>query len=224
MKPVRIAAFFLPFLVACSDSKLQSPAVAAAMDAHQQAAAAPASLPQRLELFIDGEPLTMEVDRPRDGHVSVNQLVGNALNITAMDRARNVFLSVSAMPMDGTPMGPGTYQSFRCHSADDCSEAEHAFDARHNDTALMPFPGQETKPGELVRAYKAPALQLTPTTVVITSMKDAYWHGVGPTKRVVGTFSGTLASVENNKEGRPVVVGPLRKVEGKFDIYTGRMM
>jgi hypothetical protein len=166
----------------------------------------------------------MEVDRPRDGHVSVNQLVGNALTITAMDRDRDVFLSVSAMPMDGTPMGPGTYQSFKCHGAEDCSEAEQDFDKKHPDTALMPFPGKDVKPGELVRAYKAPALQLTPTTVVITSMKDAYWHGVGPTKRVTGTFSGTLANIENGKDGRPVVVGPLRKVDGKFDVYTGRMM
>ena len=55
-------------------------------------------------------------------------------------------------------------------------------------------------------------------------MEDAYWHGVGPTKRVKGTFSGTLAAIEGDKADHTVIAGPLKKIEGKFDLYTGRLL
>ena len=222
MKPLHLAAVLLFFLVsACSDRSQQAPAIAAAMAAHREAAGAPANVPQSLEFSIDGEQLKMEVDSPRDGHVSVNHLVGNALTISAMDRGRNVFLSVSATPMDGMPMKPGTYQSFKCASPEDCTDAERAHDEKHTETMLMRFPGNEGAPHDTVQAIKSPALKLEPTIVTITSVEDAYWHGVGPTKRVKGTFSGTLAAIGADKAGRKVIAGPLKKIEGKFDLYTG---
>ena len=52
-------------------------------------------------------------------------------------------------------------------------------------------------------------------------MHDAYWYGVGPTKRVKGTFAGTLAAIEADKDGHKVIAGPLKNIEGKFDLYTG---
>ena len=225
MKPLHLAAVLLPFLVtACSDRSQQAPAIAAAMAAHREAAAAPANVPQCLELIIDGKPLKMEVDNPRDGHVSVNHLVRNALTISAMDRDKNVFLSVTVTPADGSPLKPGTYLSFKCLSDEDCTDAERAHDDKHTETMLMPYPGNEASPRDPVHAFKSPSLKLEPTTVTITSMEDAYWHGVGPAKRVKGTFSGTLAAIEADKEGRKVIAGPLKKIEGKFDLYTGRSL
>ena len=57
-------------------------------------------------------------------------------------------------------------------------------------------------------------------TVIITSVEDAYWPGAGPTKRIKGSFSGKLASVEGDRQGNVHVAGPLKQVEGKFDLYT----
>lgn len=223
MKPVRLAAVLLPFLItACSDRSERGTDMAAAMAAHQQAASAPADVPQRLELIIDGKPLKMEVDSPREGHVSVNHLVGNTLFISAMDRPRNVILAVRVTPMDGSQMKPGTYQSFKCLSDADCTDAERTHYDKHTEASLMPFPGNEAAPRDIAHAFKSTLLKLEPTTVTITSVVDAYWHGVGPTKRVKGTFSGTLAAIEGDNAGRKVIAGSLKKIEGKFDLYTGR--
>jgi hypothetical protein len=61
---------------------------------------------------------------------------------------------------------------------------------------------------------------LQPLTVTLTKVEDAYWEGAGATKRVQGTLKGTFAHVEVGQDQVSRIVGPIKQVEGKFDLHA----
>ena len=123
-----------------------------------------------------------------------------------------------------SPVSPGTYQVFECLETDDCNPAEQAFSNQRVMFMLSQFPtGEPILKPVAHKAFKSKKYNLKPATLTITSIKDDYWPGAGPTKRVKGSFSGTLANIDWDANNNKFVSGPLRTVEGKFDLYTGRL-
>jgi hypothetical protein len=194
----------------------------AANDAAAKAAAASGGgIAQIMEITIDGKTLKMRPDEPRDGHVVSASLVGNRnFALSAMDETVNFAFVAAVAPADkGKPFGVGSYQGYECRDHLGCDT--QGADNSTRWATLTPYPtGKALDFRETRSAYLAPKLRLTPLTVTITSLEDAYWPGAGPVKRVKGTFKGSLANIGDNGAGQPAEVGPQKQVEGKFDLYT----
>ena len=70
-------------------------------------------------------------------------------------------------------------------------------------------------------AYDDPELGLQPAVLTLTQVDDVMWPGVGPAKRIRGSFRGELASIQHRGPGdKDRVIGPLKRVEGRFDMYA----
>jgi hypothetical protein len=209
--------FLLLSLAGCLDSG-PSPAIKAAAAAAAQAGAPVA---QSFEVSIDGVPLVMSPDAPRKGHLVMAGIVGGRqLALSAMDQGRDFALVISVEPKGAGPLTAGGYISFTCSTTTAC-DALPSNAPRPLGSMLTPYPNGKVPPvGAGKEAHMAPALGLSPLTLTLDKVEDAYWPGVGPSKRVKGSFSGTLAYVELRPDAPPTIVGPVKNVEGKFDLYT----
>jgi len=181
----------------------------------QAQAAETGSLAQSFELKVDGRNYTLSPDLPKVSQVPATVMDGGTmLSISAMDRGQDLTFALSIRSDQG-PIGPGSYPAYHCgQDVLDCSD-------RNRMAMLAPYP--TGKPPDMDRSPSAwlyPALGLQPVTVTIESMSDVTWNGVGPAKRVKGHFAGTLAHLEQGKDGRSHVVPPTHPIEGAFDLYA----
>ena len=169
------------------------------------------AMPQMFELTIDGEKLVMNVDQPSTDQVVTAGIVDNKLlNLSAMHKSKDIFLAIL---FHAEQIKPGTYSVYTCIDNEGC-QSDYQTSA-----SLNQFPGKPFVASEIKTAYLVPRLNLQGMTVVLTSVEDVHWNGVGPSKRIKGHFSGQLAYVEGQYQ-QAKIVGPLKKVEGKFDLYT----
>lgn len=187
------------------------------------AAASQIATAQRFEIVIDGVPHKMEPDDPRDGHVVMAAVVQDRqLLISAMDRRADFSFTAHVETENQAPLGPGEHPSFECRMIPDCDKGKR--EGALVGSAITPFQnGEPFKPIDIKMAYKAPAIGLAPLVVTIASLEDVVWPGAGKAKRVKGTFKGSLAHIEsqpNSGSIQPKVVGPLKQVEGRFDLYA----
>jgi hypothetical protein len=189
-------------------------------DAGTESAAAPQAtgvdnLPQSFELKVDGRPMTLSPDQPKVSQVTAGTLNGGTvLWITAMDRGHDVAFAIHVASDDGV-IGPGSYPAYTCgRNVLDCSD-------RNRLAALTPYPtGKPPAPQQTPVAWLNPELGLKPATLTIEWIKDVYWLGVGPAKRIKGHFEGTLAHVEGDRNNKDHVVPPTHGVEGTFELYA----
>ena len=172
---------------------------------------------QSFSISIDNQPLVMTPDAPRDGHVIVASIVGSKLTISAMDRTRDFMMSIQVQAPGGAPIKPAIYDSYICRPALGCDPG--ATPAPPGST-LLKFPGTPYQPTDVKSAHLAPALGLAPLKLTLEKVEDVIWPGAGPSKRIKGTFSGTVAFVEEPRDAPPRIVGKTRQVEGSFDLYT----
>lgn len=203
MKVLIIAASAL-LITACSasvdSSKMISSKVSSAMTV-------PVS--QSFEITIDGHQFVLKPDEPTEGNVIVASVVGGIhLNISATNKLNNFTFSLS---LQASPLVPGTYAVFNCFNPQIC-EDDKALNA-----SIMPFNPADSI--ELKKAYKHPPLGMSPMTVVISSIDDVIWPGAGPSKRIKGSFSGGLGDIAGYGNTAHLN-GPMKRVEGKFDLYT----
>lgn len=202
-------------LAGCTDHG-PSPAIQAAA---AKAANAGAPIAQSFEVTIDGVPLIMTPDAPREGHTIVAGIVGGrSLTITAGDKAHDFLLSLNVDANGAGPITAGAYSSYQCRLMLGCDPGTNS--KKYPESLIGTFPGAPIKPGDVKLALLAPKLGLSPLTVTLDKVEDVYWPGVGDSKRIKGSFSGTLAHVEEPRDLPPKIVGPVKKVEGKFDLYT----
>ncbi len=173
---------------------------------------------QRFDLVIDGQPVRLVPDRPEEGHIVGASIVGGrVINLAVLNKEHNLTFTISVEAPQGALLTPGSYQVYQCELAEGCDEIH---DGRIKEATLGSYPGFRAAPGELKSAHKAPVLGLTPLTLTIASVKESYWPGVGPSRRVTGSFSGMLAYTERPRDEAPLIVGTVKKVEGSFDMYT----
>lgn len=175
---------------------------------------------QSFEIVIDGQVHRMEPDNPRKGHlVSASLVKGQRLSLSAMNQAADFSFVATLEPEGNKALTPGTHPSFTCISSSACDEGQR--EGAPPESMLVPFPTDTpAEPAKIRFAYKAPELGLEPLTVTLDKLEDTYWPGVGPAKRIKGTFKGRLAHLEGDNQKTPTIVGPVRQVEGKFDLYA----
>ena len=170
------------------------------------------TIPQTFEITINGKTVTMDPDKPDDGLVvtAASGRSGGGLILSAINQPEDF----SFQAIKYGPLEVGTFQVFTCHGLNDCQDD-------NGQTAMFGiYPTGETpKITDGKYAYKSQQLGLQPLTLVLTSVEDVNWPGVGPSKRVIGTFKGELATVDKNNNGDLIVIGDLAKIEGKFDLY-----
>lgn len=208
--------FLLLSLSGCLDSG-PSPAVKAAAAAAAQAGAPVA---QSFEISIDGVPLVMTPDAPREGHTVIAAIVGGRnLTLTAADQGRDFLISMNIEAAGSGPIGAGAFPSYECRVLLGC-DAGNDYAKKFPTSLIGRFPGAPYVPGDARQAYLAPPLGLAPLTVTLEKVEKVYWPGVGDSRRIKGSFSGTLAYVEEPRDAPPKIVGKVKKVEGKFDLYT----
>jgi hypothetical protein len=110
----------------------------------------------------------------------------------------------------------GTYEVYGCTHNSECPPHYH----RGQGTWVGPYPsthGGAIDPAETKNAYKYPQLGLQPATLTITIIEDSTMGGA-PSKRVKGTFKGDFATGQSNQNNQDFMRGPLRHIEGKFDL------
>lgn len=166
---------------------------------------------QVFEITIDGEKLVMDVDQPSTDQLVTAGIVDNKiLSLSAIHKPKDFSLGIL---FHADQIKPGTYSVYTCIDNEGC-QSDYQTSA-----SLNQFPGKPFVPSEIKTAYLVPRLNLQGMTVVLTAVDDVFWNGVGPSKRIKGHFSGQLAYVEGQYQ-QAKIVGPLKKVEGKFDLYT----
>jgi hypothetical protein len=169
--------------------------------------------PQSFEITINGKSITMDPDKPEDGLIVMAATVTGTeggLVLSAYNKTEDFLFSMIVQEQPTT----GSFEVFSCHNLDDCEND------KQQTAMLSVYPtGNPPALTDSKLAYKSQKLGLQPLTLVLTSVKDAYWPGAGPSKRVKGTFEGRLATIDRNGNHEPVIVGEMVKVEGKFDLY-----
>jgi hypothetical protein len=170
------------------------------------------AIPQTFEITVNGKNVIMDPDKPDDGLVvtAASGRSGGGLILSAINQPEDF----SFQAIKYGPLEAGTFQVFTCHGLNDCQDD-------NGQTAMFGiYPtGDTPKITDGKYAYKSQQLGLQPLTLVVTSVEDVYWPGVGPSKRVKGTFKGELATVDKNANSELIIIGDLAKIEGKFDLY-----
>ncbi|WEF31357.1 hypothetical protein [Pseudoduganella chitinolytica] len=195
-------------------------AVAKDITAPVKASAANTEAGQFFELSVDGKSLPMDVGRPTEAHfVRASVTANRVFSFSAGDRKSNFMLAVAVGARPGQALIPGVYESYNCdqdHACDDPpTPSENQLTAVIMNHADIPM-----QVGDLKEALKARKLGLAPLLVTITKVEDVNLKAIGPRKRVQGSFKGQLAYVKNDAHNVPHVVGRVKEVEGKFDVYA----
>lgn len=181
--------------------------------AEAAAAGATKALPQHFEITVDGAQHTLSPDDPNVSVViAAVTNSGNGLSLSALDKSRN--LSFAIMVKESR-IAPGDFLVGKCGRAVDCR-------TRSETAVLGPYPDGKV-PDALAgkMAYDYPELGLKPAVLTLTQIDDVTWPGVGPAKRIRGTFKGELASIQfRGPDDKDHVIGPLKRVEGRFDLYA----
>ena len=170
-------------------------------------------LPQHFEITVDG---TVHVLSPDDPAVSVVLATvsnaGTGLSLSALDKSRNLNFTIL---VNESHIRPGDFLVGKCRYPAECRTRSHT-------AILAPYPdGKVPDPLAGKMAYDDPELGLQPAVLTLTEIADVVWPGVGPAKRIRGSFRGELASIEHRGAGdQDRVVGPLKRVEGRFDMYA----
>lgn len=165
---------------------------------------------QSLELIVDGNKKQLT----NDDILIMGLTDQKFFSIAAMSEKQDLQFSITAFIPD---LKPGTYIVYACKEATVCDEEN---EAKKQSVLYGPFPKNPMSDINKFRfAYSVPELNLQPLTLIISSVTDEPQPGIPyPTKRVIGTFSGTLAFLQ--KEGYDwKVVGEKTNIEGKFSMY-----
>jgi hypothetical protein len=195
-------------------------AVAKDTTAPDIANAARTQVSESFELSVDGKFLKMKVAQPSQLHFVRADLTANRVfSFAAGDRQANFMLVVAIGAPPGRALVPGVYESYNCDPDHACDDPPKPSEERLT-ASIMPHPDVVMQVGDLKEALKAPKLGLPPLIVTITKVEDANLKGVGPRKRLQGSFKGRLAYVSNDQHHVPHVVGRVTEVEGKFDLYV----
>jgi hypothetical protein len=169
------------------------------------------TLPQHFEITVDGTPHTLSPDDPKIS-VVIATVSGSGLSLSALDKSRNLNFTIL---VNESPIRPGDFLVGKCRYPAECRTRSHT-------AILAPYPdGKAPDPLAGKMAYDDPELGLQPAVLTLTQVDDVMWPGVGPAKRIRGSFRGELASIQHRGPGdKDRVIGPLKRVEGRFDMYA----
>jgi hypothetical protein len=182
------------------------------------AAPAAAATKQYLTVSIDGKPCPIDPDTPATGNTVVMAVTQDADKNTVFtlgigDQTHDYKLLFWVTTAE---LAPGTYEAYGCGFDAVCGKDNTST----SDAGIAPFaPDVQQVMTDGKRAYKYPALGLVPLTLTIEKIEDAVVDGIGPTKRIKGRFKGDLARLDR-VDHKVSVVGPLKHVEGEFDLYA----
>jgi hypothetical protein len=208
-RDLRCAAFLVAALLLASCKAKNGTEIDASPGFHQQ-----------FELTIDGKSIAVDPNHLRAGQ-KLSAMIANEryLHIVFFDKDENV-------TFDLTPNGEGierlaaaTYPSFVCLAALGCNGDRSA--DYQSSTMLSPHPDAPDYKSKTAyfQAYKSTSLTLAPLMVKIDRLDKIQWKNQ-PALRIVGSFSGPLASIADAEGTAPRRIGPVKKVEGKFDLAT----
>jgi hypothetical protein len=168
-----------------------------------------------LEISIDGKRLVMPQESRDKGQLVLLAIMNNAMiSMSVMDKTEDFSFSISA---DIKQVAPGSFKVYQCLNNDaGCGESP-----KNHLAVLSPYMKDHLPTGtEIKMAYQSPKLGLQPLVLTIEKIEDAFVNGIGPSKRVRGAFKGALATVLTDKQSNEYVAGPLKQIEGKFDLYA----
>jgi len=167
---------------------------------------------QHFEITVDGKTMVLSPDNPTVSLVLAAVMHGaTGLSLSAHDKANN--LGFTLMVAD-SPIAPGDFPIGECGETGACT-------TRSKTAGLTTYPdGGVPDPASAVFAYDYPELGLKPAVLTLEKIDDVVWPGVGPAKRLRGTFKGGFARLERGADARVHVVGPVRQIEGRFDMYA----
>lgn len=186
--------------------------------ADNPAAPAAAATKQYLTVSIDGKPCPIDPDTPATGNTVTLGVTQDADNNTVIglgigDQTHDYAL---AFWVTTAKLAPGTYEAYGCGFDALCGKDNTSTSG----AVIAPFaPDAQQAMTDTKEAYKYPALGLVPLTLTIEKIEDAEVDGIGPTKRIKGRFKGDLAQLRE-VDRKVSVVGPLKHVEGEFDLYA----
>jgi hypothetical protein len=161
---------------------------------------------------VDGKRMVLSPDQPEVSSVTAAvRRDGTGLVLTASDKAHDVHFGLF---VTDSHIAPGDFPIGECGDAANCS-------THSKPVMLGAFPtGQLSDYASMVAGYDHPALGLKPLVLTLAKVDDVLWPGVGPAKRIKGEFKGGLARIERDAAGLDHVAGPVRQVEGRFDLYA----
>ena len=166
---------------------------------------------QFVEITVDGKKMQVS----DESVISFTFIMDHLLGVAIMSEGNDFQFAITSWMAE---LKPGTYQVFDCKGPSECDQEAES----HGELAMYaPYPKDPPRPFSETRiAYRSAPLGLSPLSLVITEVKDEQQAG-NPwrTKRVVGTFKGTMAYVEKDDAWQWHVIGNTTRVEGKFSVF-----